>query len=182
MKTGNRRAGWKTGGQPHCRPGEDPRVSDYRSLLDLAAYIRSTDDDKRLAALLCETALRLTHAQDAAVYRFPRKNGKAVWLTRLAWQGEHALPERIPAREPHVELLAEHGKAVVQLTREGPFPKLLLRRNAASALAVYLEAARSARLVLVINSRVPYHFTGTHIELIEYLSRLIRTSRGETHG
>lgn len=161
-------------------------AKDYQTLLRLFRMNYSSGNSQNRGEQLCETALRMSNSNSAALYLFPKKssnkngaNGnKATWLTLTAERGGTALPRRIPAAGSCMEILVHHGRAAVQLTPNGPFPELLIEASSASALAIYTETAPSERGILVLNSSLSYHYSGTYIELIEELAALIHVNRG----
>ncbi len=119
--------------------------------------------------LLCELAARRTGAEITALYRYSKKNGTASRLSLAAQRGIQELPARIAASGDHIGILEETGKALVVSRQNGPFKDLLLLPEAASALAIYVEASAQERGILIINSRRPLSFSGKEIELIEEL-------------
>jgi hypothetical protein len=136
-----------------------------------------------LAQLLCEIASRTTGAECVAYFRFPKHRARAVWLNRTAGRGESSAPQRIPAEGEHIDILTQTAHAAVQLTPGGPFPQWCIAERARSALAVYIQSGRDERGILVANSRIPYFFTGEHIELFETLSASVSIiRRGEKNG
>lgn len=165
-------------------------AEDYRTLLRLFRMNYSSADSRNRGEQLCETAVQISNSDSAALYLFPKrstsKNGssgnKATWLTFSAGRGGTALPRRIPAGGSCIEILVDHRRAAVQLTPKGPFPELLIDTSSASALAIYTETAPRERGILVLNSRLSYHYSGIHIELIEELAALIHINLGETNG
>lgn len=167
-------------------PMEFPMVSnaqDYRTLLRLFRINCSSGSSQTRGEQLCETAAGISNSDSAALYLFPKKStnkngGRATWLTFSAGRGGTALPRRIPATGSCMEILLDNDRAAVQLTPKGPFPELLIDPSSVSALAIYTETSPGERGILVLNSRLPYHYSGTHIELIEELAALIRANRG----
>jgi hypothetical protein len=159
-----------------------PEADEYRRLIELSGFIRGERDPNGQAKLLCEAGIRLTGAQGAGIYAFAVKNESPVWLSRIFMMGSLNLPQRLPARKSYIELLKCSGDSVIQLSPEGPFPAALAGGAARSALAVHILAAAHRRLLLLLQSRLPYHFTGAHIELIEELARFDTDQRGESNG
>ncbi len=166
----------------------EAELSRLFSYLTLTETNGEAKDEKRRAERYCEIAARLTEAYVSAYYRFPKtKNASksaqmATWLNFMAKRSGEELPQRLSAEGAHIEILTTLRKSVVQLTPKGPFPQLLVVPNARSALAVYLEVSSTERGVLFLNSRTPFYFNGTHIELIEALSDWIYSKRGAHNG
>jgi hypothetical protein len=121
------------------------------------------------AGLLVEYAVMLTASDCGCWYRMPKGGGTAQWLTLTARAGFAAVPGRLPAEDETVAFLRECGGAAVQLTKEGPFPSLLLDERLESAAALVVAARSGEEGLLILGSRAPYAYNGAMIRVLERL-------------
>ncbi|MFW5718054.1 MAG: adenylate/guanylate cyclase domain-containing protein [Spirochaetota bacterium] len=126
----------------------------------------------RLASILVEQSLDITHSDLAALYLHTEPDGTGD-LTLVYRRGQGSPPTRFAASSELAAFITETDESVVLLDRKpSPFLEILLRADARSGIALPVSTATRRLGVLVLNSVKPNYYNRKRFHFLDGFARL----------